>query len=512
MCGRRSEVGYAQVPAVGLVGLEGHLVTVEAHIADGLPSLVLSGLPDAALHEARDRVRAAIVNSGEKWPQRRITVNLLPAGLPKHGSAFDIAIAAVLLAGSGLLPLAGLDGAVLIGELGLDGRVRPVRGVLPMVLAAARAGVSRVIVPAANAGEAVLVPGITVRAADTLRRVIDFIRGSGGLLNPSPAGEPDELPGPDLADVVGQDRGRFALELAAAGRHHLALFGPPGAGKTLLAQRLPSILPPLDDAAALEVTAVHSIAGALPPEPQLLRRPPFQAPHHTASAPALVGGGTGLARPGALSLAHQGVLFLDEAPEFGPRVLNALRQPLEDGEVTLMRSVGTTRYPARIQLVLAANPCPCANAGDVSCTCSPLVKRRYLGRLSGPLMDRIDLQVTLTSVGAAALLGTAAELETSAQVLKRVVAAREAAAERWSDLGFRLNADVPGRVLRRPPYRLPRGTTGDLIRRVDTGTLSARGYDRVLRIAWTIVDIDGRSAPTRDDVAEALELRTGEAT
>jgi magnesium chelatase family protein len=221
-----------------------------------------------------------------------------------------------------------------------------------------------------------------------------------------------------------------------------------------------------------------------------------------------------LRQHGAISRHYFGRQYscFDEAPEFGPRVLNALRQPLEDGEVTLMRSVGTTRYPARIQLVLAANPCPCANAGDVSCTCSPLVKRRYLGRLSGPLMDRIDLQVTLTSVGAAALLGTAAELETSAQVLKRVVAAREAAAERWSDLGFRLNADVPGRVLRRPPYRLPRGTTGDLIRRVDTGTLSARGYDRVLRIAWTIVDIDGRSAPTRDDVAEALELRTGEAT
>ena len=496
---------------MGLVGLAGHLVTVEAHIADGLPSFVVSGLPDAALTEARDRVRAAIVNSGERWPQCRITINLLPADLPKHGSAFDLAIAAVLLGGSGLLPSAGLDHAIVIGELGLDGRVRPVRGVLPMLLAAARAGVLRAIVPAANAGEATLVPGVTVRAADTLGDVISFARGAGPLLTASPAVEGDETPGPDLSDVVGQERGRFALELAAAGRHHIAFFGPPGAGKTMLAQRLPSILPPLEDAAALEVTAVHSIAGTLPPEPRLIRRPPFQAPHHTASAPALVGGGSGLARPGALSLAHHGVLFLDEAPEFGPRVLNALRQPLEEGSLTLIRTLGSTVYPAQIQLVLAANPCPCANSGDLSCDCSPNAKRRYLGRLSGPLMDRVDLRVTLSPVGAAALLTDADEIETSGQVLKRVMAAREAAAERWSRLGLRLNAEVPGKALRCPPFRLARRVTDGLAQRLDRGVLSARGYDRVLRIAWTIVDIDGRSSPTRGDIEEACQLRTGEA-
>lgn len=503
-------MGYAQMRAVGLVGLEGHLVTVEAHVAPGLPALVLTGLPDTALAEARDRVRAAIANSGEEWPSRRVTVNLLPAELPKRGSGFDLALAVVIMAATGRLPARALSGAVLIGELGLDGRIRPVRGVLPMVLAAARAGVARVIVPADNAAEAGLVPGMVVRAADTLGQVLQFARGEAQLIEPPGQTDVEEEPAPDLADVVGQERGRFALELAAAGRHHLALFGPPGAGKTMLAQRLPSILPPLDDEEALEVSAIHSIAGTLPAVPRLVRRPPFQAPHHTASAAALVGGGSGLARPGAISLSHLGVLFLDEAPEFGPSVLNALRQPLEDGWVTLVRSHGTTRYPARFQLVIAANPCPCATAGAVTCECSPLVRRRYLGRLSGPLMDRIDLRVQLAAVPAAQLLRQSEVPESSAQVLKRVIAARQAAAERWRRYGFAVNAQVPGRVLRCPPFRLPHSVTAELARRLDRGTLSARGFDRVLRISWTIVDLDGRDRPTREDVNEALELRTGD--
>jgi len=503
-------MGYARVRSIGLVGLEGHPVVVEAHVDAGLPALVLSGLPDASLNEARDRVRAAIVNSGETWPQRRITVNLLPAELPKSGSGFDLAIAIVLLAGTGELPPRGLGGAAAIGELGLDGQIRPVRGVLPMVLAAARAGIRRIIVPATNAAEASLVPGVAVRSAEALRQVLEFIRGAATLPDAPDGDEIVEETAPDLADVVGQPRGRFALELAAAGRHHLALFGPPGAGKTMLAQRLPGILPPLDDAAALEVTAVHSIAGTLPPAPRLIRRPPFQAPHHTASAPALVGGGSGLARPGSLSLAHHGVLFLDEAAEFAPSVLNALRQPLEDGWVVLARSRGSTRFPARIQLVLAANPCPCGAGNDVNCTCSAIERRRYRTRLSGPLMDRIDLRVRLEPVGAAALLGEPHEQETSAAVLRRVLAARQTAADRWAELGYAVNAQVPGPVLRRPPFRLPRSATAELARRLDDGKLSARGYDRVLRCAWTIVDLDGRSGPTRDDVAEALELRTGD--
>jgi magnesium chelatase family protein len=503
-------MGYAKVRAVGLIGLQGHAVTVEAHVAAGLPGLAISGLPDASLNEARDRVRAAIVNSGEDFPLRRITVNLLPADLPKRGSGFDLALAMVILGAAGLLPLGRLGRAALVGELGLDGQIRPVRGVLPMVLAAAKAGIDRLIVPAGNAAEARLVPGVRVLAAPTLRAVVEFARAAIPLPDPPTEPDPDEPEGPDLADVLGQRRGRFALELAAAGCHHLALFGPPGAGKTMLAQRLPSILPPLEDADALEVTAVHSIAGALPPVARLIRRPPFQAPHHTATAAALVGGGTGLARPGALSLAHLGVLFLDESPHFGVAALNALRQPLEDGWVTLSRSQGTTRYPARIQLVLAANPCPCGAGNGSSCDCSALARRTYLNRLSGPLMDRIDLRVTLNPVGAADLVGEHGQQEASAEVLKRVIAAREAAARRWAGQDFTVNAGAPGRVLRSPPYRLPASATAELARRLDRGSLSARGYDRVLRIAWSIVDLGGRSVPARDDVNEALELRTGE--
>ncbi|MFF5080932.1 YifB family Mg chelatase-like AAA ATPase [Actinoplanes sp. NPDC000266] len=500
-------MSYARVLCAGLVGMSGHIVEVEADLSPGLPAVVLTGLPDTALHEARDRVRAAVVNSGRQWPNRRITVNLLPAAVPKHGSAFDLAIATALLASAGELPLAPLQGVVVLGELGLDGAVRPVRGVLPMVVTAAAAGIDSVVVPIGNAREAAVVPGVTVRAVDSLRRLVAFVRDGGELLEPPPPAPSTPPAGPDLSDIAGQELGRYGLEVAAAGGHHLSLFGPPGAGKTMLAERLPSLLPELHDEAALEVTALHSIAGRLPPDAGLIRRPPFQSPHHTASTAALIGGGSGIPRPGALSLAHRGVLFLDEAPEILNSTLQALRQPLETGQVVLGRAKGTIQYPARVQLVTAANPCPCASpAGDQHCTCTPLVRRRYLSRLSGPLLDRIDIRLTLQPLTAAQLLTASTPAAASAVAAERVAKARAAATARWD----RVNGEVPGSQLRRAPWRLPASDTTELQRALDRGMLSARGFDRVLRLAWTIADLDGRNRPTRDEVTEAIQLRMGE--
>jgi magnesium chelatase family protein len=498
-------MSYAQVRTVAVLGMVGQVVAVESDVASGLPGLVISGLPDAALTQSRDRVRAAVVNSGETWPQRRLTVNLLPAHLPKHGTSFDLGIALSLLAAAGAVPADPLREAVLIGELGLDGAVRPVRGVLPAVLAAMRAGLRYAVVPAANAVEAALVSGIVVKATDTLRRLIDFLRCDGSLLEPPSPTDVAPPAGVDLADVAGQERGRRAIEVAAAGGHNVALFGPPGAGKTMLAERLPTVLPPLDDAAALEVTAVHSLAGTLPAESPLLRRPPFQAPHHTASVAALVGGGSGIGRPGALSRAHHGVLFLDEAPEFSVGALEALRQPLEEGVVRISRARAEVVYPARAQLVLAANPCPCAKpGGDRHCECTPLARRRYLSRLSGPLLDRIDLRVMLDPVRPSALLGEA-DGESSEAVAARVVRAREAAVARWGAT----NATVPARTLRGTRFRLPRTVTAPLTKEVERGLVSARGHDRTIRVAWSMCDLEGREFPDLADVCEAIDLRRG---
>lgn len=503
-------MSYARVLCVGLVGVTGHLVEVEADLSAGLPGVTVTGLPDTALSEARDRVRAAVVNSGQTWPNRRLTVNLLPATMPKFGSGFDAAIACALLASAGELPLAALDGVAVLGELGLDGTVRPVRGVLPMVLAAARAGVRRVIVPVDNSAEAAVVPGVTVRAVDTLHRLVSYVRGSADLLDPAPPGAAPPPYRLDLADVAGQSMGRRAIEVAAAGAHNIALLGPPGAGKTMLSARLPSVLPSLDDTAAMEVTAVHSIAGMLPPGGQLIRRAPFQAPHHSCTPAALVGGGSGLARPGALSLAHRGVLFLDEAAEFSRPALEALRQPLETGRVLLARSRGVAEYPAKVQLVLASNPCPCAKpSGDPACECAPQARRRYLARLSGPLLDRIDIRVELHPLKAADLMAATGPAESSAVVARRVARARAAAAARWQGGRWQTNAEVPGPELRRPPWRLPARDTARLRACLDRGVLSARGFDRVIRLAWTVADLDGRDRPDAADVDEARQLRIG---
>jgi magnesium chelatase family protein len=500
-------MGYAKVHSVALQGVAGEVVVVEADVAPGLPSLVVSGLPDAALSEARDRVRAAVHNSGAYWPQARITVNLGPAHVRKHGSGFDAAVAIAVLAAGANLPIGRLEDAVVLGELGLDGTVRPVRGVLPAVLAASRAGADHALVPLANITEARLVPNIDVRAADCLGRIIGYLHGTESLLDPAPVGPPPEADPLDLADVLGQERGRRVIELAAAGRHHVAMFGPPGAGKTMLAARLPGVLPPLDDQEAIEVTALHSIAGTLAPGGALIRRAPIQAPHHTASVAALVGGGAGLAKPGAISLAHRGVLFLDECAEFSSGVLDALRQPLEEGEVRLRRAYGETIYPARTQLVMAANPCPCAKPGGrQTCQCPSIIRRRYQSRLSGPLMDRVDLQVDLDPVRSAALLGTE-QVESSSVVAARVLCARAAAVDRWG-AHAKTNGDVSASVLRDKAFRLSRTVLHPLTIEMDRGRISARGFERSVRVAWTISDLDGRERPGVAEVREALELRS----
>jgi magnesium chelatase family protein len=513
-------VTLATTRAVAVVGVRGHLVEVEADLSPGVPSFVLVGLPDASLHESRDRVRAALVNSHQRWPPstRRLTINLSPASLPKRGTSFDLAIALAVLAADRVVPPEVVADAVLLGELGLDGRVRSVRGVLPAVLAASEAGIGSVVVPAANAAEAALVPGMRVTGVRSLAQLIALARGEPVQVevdDPLDTGldhagldheeDPARL---DLSDVLGQADARAMIEVAAAGGHHLLMVGPPGAGKTMLAERLPGVLPPLDREAAIDVTAVHSVAGTLPSGSPLMTRPPFQSPHHTASVAAIVGGGSTHVRPGAASLAHRGVLFMDEAPEFAPAVLDALRQPLESGEICVSRLAAQVRFPARFQLVLAANPCPCGLAvvRGRDCTCSPMAKLRYFGRLSGPLLDRVDLRREMRPATRRELRADRGLAESTAVVAARVLAARERMVGRLSDTPWRANAEVPGHAMRRD-WPLPWDVVAAAERELDRGNLTARGVDRVLRVAWTIADLAGRDKPGADEVAMALRYR-----
>ncbi len=494
---------------VVISGIGGEIVRVEVDIADGLPGVVLVGLPDASVSESRQRIKVAIESIGGTWPSRRLTIGLAPAEMRKHGSGLDLPMALAVLAASDQVRGADLTATAFVGELGLDGRLMTPRGTLAAAIAARQAGLARVVVPVTAAGDLRRLAGIDVVVAEDLADVVAVLTGAREPVILEPAAGRDDavaVVGPDLRDVRGHVQGRMAVEVAAAGGHHLALVGSPGVGKTLLAERLPGVLPDLDDDAALDVAAVYSVAGQ-PRADEVFRRPPTQAPHHSASAAALLGAVHGhRVTPGAVSLAHRGVLILDEAAELCRPALEGLRQPLESGWISLARSGWQGRLPARFQLVLAANPCPCGRriGTGAGCSCPPTAIRRYAARLSGPLLDRVDIRLAVTRP-ADAELATGHEGEASAVVRDRVRAGRARGLHRLAGTPWRLNAEVPTGVLRRRWHPSPEGA--DLLASIERGSMNLRGPDRVLRMAWTVADLAGHDRPTRDDVALAMSLR-----
>jgi len=517
-------MAFATTHSVALTGATGHVIDVQADVSAGMVGTTLVGRADTSLNEGRDRVRMAVINSHFEWPAtRRITVLLSPADLRKSGSHYDLAVAVSILTAAGSLPASAIEGTAFIGELTLDGGLRSVSGVLPMALAAARRGIHRVVVPEPQAREAAMVPGMVVLGMRSLAQVVAELRGE-EVPEAPPVPPPSEgrflawrgsrrLEDVDMSDLLGMHDARYALEVAAAGGHHLHLSGPKGCGKTSLAERLPGLLPDLAAEEAIELTAIRSLAGLLDPEAGLVVRPPFSAPHHDATRSSLVGGGSGRVRPGAISLAHGGVLFLDEFPLFRADVIEALREPLENGDITVARGEEAVTLPARSTVVLASNPCLCGNyhpsAALDACSCTPQQRRDYQRKVSGPITDRLDIVRHLTPLkpGHQDRLSPP---ETSATVRERVAAARERQAERYSGSGWRLNGQAPGAALR---DRWPLTDEGQHLvdERVLAGRLTRRGAVRVHRLAWTVADLAGIGRPGAAETSTALRLRSGEA-
>lgn len=501
----------ARVKSGALRGVDAYIVEVEVDLAPGLPAFTTVGLPETAVKEAKDRVRAALKNSGYQFPGNRITINLAPADVRKEGTGFDLPVAVGLLAAQGIVPPEGLEKYLLFGELSLDGRLKPTRGVLSMALTTREAGLS-LILPRENAREAGVVQGLELYAVENLAQVVDFLAGREELtptppLDPEEAGwEPvDEV---DYQEVRGQEPVKRAMLLAAAGGHNVLMVGPPGAGKTMVARRLPSILPPLSFEEAVETSRIYSIMGRLPPGQPLLRQRPFRSPHHTISDAGLIGGGT-TPRPGEVSLAHHGVLFLDELPEFKRATLEVLRQPLEEGLVTISRATSSLTYPARFMLVAAMNPCPCGFFGDPRkpCTCTPHQINSYRSRISGPLLDRIDIQIQVPAVPFEHLARSEDSREGSRAMRERVLAARARQEQRFARAKIFANAHMSSRHLKEY-CALSEATRRLLGAAMEKLALSARAYARILKIARTIADLEGEPNLTPTHVAEAIQYRT----
>jgi magnesium chelatase family protein len=516
-------MAFATAHTVSLHGALGHLIDVQADVSAGMVGTTLVGRPDTSLHEARDRCRMAVANSGAQWPStRRVTILLSPADLIKRGTHFDLAIALAVLAACGTIPQAALTDTLVIGELTLTGGLRSVPGVLPMVMAASARGFRRVIVPEPQTQEAAMVPGMAVFGMRSLAQVVAELTGE--VVPDAPPVAPmsgshliawrgaDRIDEHDLADLEGVPDVKYALEVAAAGGHHLLLSGPKGAGKTSVAERLPGLLPDLSPEEALELTAIHSLAGALEPGDGLILRPPFFAPHHDASKASLLGGGTGRVRPGEISRAHCGVLFLDEFPLFRSDVIDALRQPLESGEVTIARGEESATYPARGMVVMACNTCPCggyaAGVGGNQCSCPELSRRHYQRRITGPIQDRIDIVRNVLPPMSGGDGDPTGRRETSLEVRARVAAARERQRERFAGRSWRLNSQIPSAALV-TDWPLPQSSRRLLDEQLYAGHLSRRGAVRAHRLAWTLADVRGADRPDDQDVETALQLRTG---